>query len=245
MSTAALLRISALRKTFGGLAAVSDLDFAVHAGEVLGLLGPKGSGKTTVINLISGALSPDAGEILLAGQSIAGMDSYRAAQAGVARTFQLVRVLREMTALENVAASLAFGRHPRWGIRATARARSLLGRVGLTDQADTRAAELAYADRKRLELARALALEPRLLLLDEWLGGVEPSELQAGISLIRSLKEEGMAIILSEQVMEAVHALCDRCVVLNRGAKIAEGSVGMVFSDITVVRTCLKKNAVA
>jgi len=233
------LRISQLRKTFGGLTAVNDLSFSVEAGEIVGLLGPNGSGKTTVMNLISGALAPDAGDIELAGRPIAGQAPHKVAHAGVARTFQLVRVLADMDATENVVAGLAFSREPTWGAQATARAGELLARGGLARHARTLAGELTYIDQKRLELARALALSPRLLLLDEWLAGLNPSELLEGIALVRSLKDEGVSIILVEHVMDAVHSLCDRCVVMNAGAKIAEGTPAAVLSDPEVIRAYL------
>jgi len=238
-SSPPLLRISALRKTFGGLTAVNDLGFSVAAGEIVGLLGPNGSGKTTVMNLISGALSPDAGEIVLARHPIAGKAPHKVAHAGVARTFQLVRMLGEMNAVENVIAGLAFSRRPLWGAEAASRARELLARVGLARHARTLAGDLTYIDQKRLELARALALSPQLLLLDEWLAGLNPSELLEGIALVRSLKEEGVTIVLVEHVMDAVHSLCDRCVVMNAGAKIAEGTPATVLADPEVVRAYL------
>lgn len=233
------LRVSLLRKTFGGLTAVDDLSFSVEPGEIVGLLGPNGSGKTTVMNLISGALPPDAGDIELAGLPIAGKAPHKVTHAGVARTFQLVRVLGDMDTTENVLAGLAFAREPMWGARAAAKAGELLARVGLARHARTLAGELTYIDQKRLELARALALSPRLLLLDEWLAGLNPSELLEGIALVRSLKDEGMSIILVEHVMDAVHSLCDRCVVMNAGAKIAEGTPAAVLSDPEVVRAYL------
>ncbi|MGE4340768.1 MAG: ATP-binding cassette domain-containing protein, partial [Pigmentiphaga sp.] len=177
-SPAPLLQIEHLTKNFGGLVAVDDLSFQVDTGEIVGLLGPNGSGKTTVMNLISGALRPNAGRILLEGRNLAGMPAHRIARAGVARTFQLVRVMGSLNCLEIVKAGLAFGPANLWGREAERQASDLLERIGLAGQARQAAGDLTYINQKRLELARALALRPRLLLLDEWLAGLNPSELQ-------------------------------------------------------------------
>lgn len=237
--SAPLLQLKQVTRRFGGLVAVNQLDLELRAGEVLGLLGPNGSGKTTAMNLISGALPCSAGQIHFLGQEISQLKSHQIARLGVARTFQLVRVLGGMSGLENVEAGLAFRPHGLHGAAARQRAQALLERVGLGDQADTPAGDLTYIDQKRLELARALALEPRLLLLDEWLAGLNPTELQQGITLIRSLREEGLTIMLVEHVMEAVHALCTRCVVMNAGIKIADGPTREVLADPHVIKAYL------
>jgi branched-chain amino acid transport system permease protein len=228
-----------LRKAFGGLVAVDDIGFTIKRGEILGLIGPNGSGKTTMLNLISGALKPDAGELILNGTSITRLPPHRIAQLGVARTFQLVRVLGSLTCVENVIAGLAFRAPPLWGAEAERAARTLLVRVGLGDKMDMPADQLTYIDQKRLELARALALEPDLLLLDEWLAGLNPSELQDGIALVKMLRDEGLTIVIVEHVMDAIRSLCDRCVVMNTGRKIAEGTPAMVLVDREVVRAYL------
>lgn len=235
----AMLQVKGLRKAFGGLVAVDGLGFEVAAGEILGLLGPNGSGKTTAMNLISGALRPDAGSVRLEGVETAGLPAHRIARLGVARTFQLVRVLPSMSCLENVVAGMAFRPHGAFGARAEAIALDLLGRVGLTDAARAHAGDLTYIDQKRLELARALALAPRVLLLDEWLAGLNPTELQEGIALVRSLREQGLAIVLVEHVMDAVHALCDRCVVMSAGRLLAAGPTAQVLADPKVVEAYL------
>jgi branched-chain amino acid transport system ATP-binding protein len=157
----------------------------------------------------------------------------------VARTFQLVRVLPSLDCRENVLAGLAFGRNALWGKEAEERANALLSRVGLAGRANTATAELTYIDQKRLELARALALGPQLLLLDEWLAGLNPTELQEGIALVRSLRGEGMTILLVEHVMDAIRSLCDRCVVMNAGRKIAEGAPEAVLAEAEVIRAYL------
>jgi branched-chain amino acid transport system permease protein len=238
-TTGAELEISSLRKAFGGLVAVDDIGFAVKPGEIVGLIGPNGSGKTTVLNLISGALPADSGSVACDKQTLTGRGAHRIARLGIARTFQLVRVVDTMTAVENVMVGLAFRGHPLRGTAAEAAARGLRGRVGLADKADQMAAQLTYIDQKRLELARALALEPRVLLLDEWLAGLNRTELEQGIALIRSLRGDGLTIVLVEHVMDAIRSLCDRCIVMNAGRKIAEGPVAAVLADPEVVRAYL------
>ncbi len=234
-----LLELKGLSKRFGGLVAVNDLSFEVHAGEVVGLLGPNGSGKTTAMNLVSGALAPSAGEVRFAGRRISGLPSHQIARLGVARTFQLVRVLGGMNCRDNVAAGLAFRPGGLHGRAAAHAAQQLLERVGLGAQAELAASELTYIDQKRLELARALALAPKLLLLDEWLAGLNPTELQQGIALIAALRDEGMTVLMVEHVMDAVHALCSRCVVMNAGARIADGATRTVLSDPRVIEAYL------
>jgi branched-chain amino acid transport system ATP-binding protein len=234
-----VLEVAGLRRAFGGLVAVNDLGFDVGHGEIMGLLGPNGSGKTTALNLMSGVLRPDAGIIRLLGQDISGLASYRIARLGLARTFQLVRVLDGMDCRENIKAGLAFQKPHLSVADAEARIDMLLDRVGLGGQDRRPAADLTYIDRKRLELARALAAKPLLLLLDEWLAGLNPSELTIGIDLIRSLKADGITIVLVEHVMNAVRALCDRCVVMSSGRKIAEGETADVLNDAAVVKAYL------
>ena len=238
-ASAPVLEISALTRAFGGLVAVNAVDLAVHSGQIVGLLGPNGSGKTTALNLISGVLRPDSGTIRFAGQAIEGMPAYRVARLGLARTFQLVRVLNGMSCAENVKAGLAFHRPPLARGEIDESVHRLLQRVGLSDRAGRPASGLTYIDCKRLELARALALKPRLLLLDEWLAGLNPSELLIGIELIRSLKDEGLSILLVEHVMDAIRSLCDRCVVMNSGRRIAEGRPDEVLADPAVIEAYL------
>ena len=235
----ALLELQGVTRRFGGLVAVNGLSLSVQAGEVVGLLGPNGSGKTTAMNLISGALPCSGGEIVFDGRRISDLRSHQIARLGVARTFQLVRVLGGMSCLENVEAGLAFRPNGLHGRAARERAQQLLERVGLGAQAALPAGELTYIDQKRLELARALALAPRLLLLDEWLAGLNPTELQQGIALIQSLSADGLTVLLVEHVMDAVHALCTRCVVMNAGTKIADGPTREVLSDPQVIRAYL------
>jgi ABC-type branched-subunit amino acid transport system ATPase component len=236
---APLLSISGLTRRFGGLVAVDGVTLEVRPGEIVGLLGPNGSGKTTVLNLISGALKSDGGSIRLRGKPLERLPAFRIAREGIARTFQLVRVLGSMTCKENVIVGLAFGAKSRWGSEADIAADDLLARVGLAARANVMTSELTYIDQKRLELARALAMQPDLLLLDEWLAGLNPTELRDGIELVRSLRAEGRTILMVEHVMDAIRSLCDRCYVMNAGKKIAEGTPKEVLADPEVIRAYL------
>jgi branched-chain amino acid transport system permease protein len=231
----ALLELAGVRKAFGGLVAVDDMSIAVDSGEILGMIGPNGSGKTTALNLISGALRADGGEIRFRGQPITRLSPNHIARLGIARTFQLVRVLESLSCLDNVVAGLAFRPDPLWGDEARRRATVLLERVGLGPRANVPAGQLTYIDQKRLELARALALDPQLLLLDEWLAGLNPRELDVGIALVQSLRNDGLTIILVEHVMDAIRSLCDRCIVMSAGKKIADGPPAIVLADRAVI----------
>jgi len=242
MSSAAAaqaLSASEVTKHFGGLVAVDHMSFSIAEKEVLGLIGPNGSGKTTMMNLISGALKPSSGEIRLYGDSITGIGASRVANKGVARTFQLVRMLPTMTVLENVSAGGVFGHARRWGAELNDYAHALLRRVGLPNAGNAFVSALTYIDQKRVELARALASDPKVLLLDEWLAGLNPTELKIGIALIEQLRAEGCTIIIVEHVMHASRSLCDRCIVMNSGAKIAEGTPAEVLADHGVIRAYL------
>jgi branched-chain amino acid transport system ATP-binding protein len=239
MSSRSLLSVETVRKAFGGLVAVNDVDFSVKESELIGLIGPNGSGKTTMMNLISGALKPTSGTIRLDGEVITGMPAHQIARRGVARTFQLVRILPSLSAIENVIAGAVFGHVRAWGDNAYREAEVLLDRVGLGGRGGAPTGSMTYIDQKRLELARALASNPRLLLLDEWLAGLNPSELKIGIELIRDLREDGRTIIMVEHVMDAIRSLCDRCVVMSSGVKIADGSVHEVLSRPEVVTAYL------
>ncbi|WP_420796855.1 ABC transporter ATP-binding protein [Alkalilacustris brevis] len=234
-----VLSVRGLTKRFGGLVAVNGMSFDVREHEVMGIIGPNGSGKSTMINMISGALQPTAGTITLNGQQISGLPAYQINRRGVSRTFQLVRPLNELSVMENVVAGAAFGHRRRWGHEAEAFAETLLQKVGMGRHIHLPVASLTYIDTKRLELARVLASEPEVLLLDEWLAGLNPTELTTGIELIHSLRAEGRTIIVVEHVMDAIRSLCDRCVVMSSGAMIAEGTPAEVLADREVIRAYL------
>jgi branched-chain amino acid transport system ATP-binding protein len=234
-----VLSLRNVTKRFGGLVAVNAMTFDVAEHQVMGLIGPNGSGKSTTMNLISGALKVSGGEVLLRGTPITTLPAEQINRRGIARTFQLVRLLPSMSVLENVVAGAVFGHRRRWGNEARIHAEGLLTRVGLEGKGHLRVGQLTYIDTKRVELARVLASDPKLLLLDEWLAGLNPTELQIGINLIKSLRDDGRTIILVEHVMDAIRSLCDSCVVMASGTKIAEGTPQQVLSDPDVIRAYL------
>lgn len=216
-----LLSVTGLTFRYGGAPAVQDLSFNVRAGEVLALIGPNGSGKTTTFNLIAGRLRPNEGTISLDGVPLNGLPPHRRCALGLARTFQLEEYFAEMTVLENVMVA-AFLRHPHTGDARNA-ARSVLERTGLWREAETFVLNLPAAGRRRLEIARALATEPRVVLLDEATAGLRPTEVDEAIALIRTLREEGLTFVVTEHIMRVVMTLSDRIVVIHHGEKIAEG----------------------
>jgi len=232
-----LLVARGLSKRFGGLHAVARLDMEIARGEMLGLIGPNGAGKTTVFNLLSGFLVPDAGDIVLDGHSIVGLPPHAICRLGLARTFQIVRPFPRMTVLENVRVG-ALARCPR-APEALARAREVVARVGLGPRERVAAGALTLADRKRLELARALATGPTLLLLDEVMAGLNPTEIETIIQLIRAIHASGVSILLIEHNMRAVMALSQRIVVLSFGERIAEGAPAEIAHHPKVVEAYL------
>jgi len=234
-----LLTLDNVCKTFGGVAAVKDVNLAVEAGEILGVMGPNGSGKTTLFNLVSGALVPDSGEVQFLGQRINGMPPHRICRRGLARTFQLVRPFLGLTVLENVLVGLGYGRERLSGTVARNKAVELLVSVGLDGQLSRPARTLTVMDRKRLELARALATSPTLLLLDEFMAGLTPAETGQAISLIRSLRNQGLTVLLVEHIVWALLDLSDRIVVLSAGEKIAEGPPASIARDPQVIEVYL------
>jgi branched-chain amino acid transport system ATP-binding protein len=232
-----LLEVTTVRKRFGGLQALDGVSLDVRPGEIVGLIGPNGAGKTTLFHVVSGFLAPDAGEVRLGGVSTRGLRPHEVCRRGLARTFQIVKPFQALTVLENVrigalARTRAFG-------AATRKAREILAVVGLEDRAGQAARGLTLADRKRLELARALATEPRLLLLDEVMAGLTPPETERIIELCRAINRRGVSILLIEHVMRAVMTLSERVVVINQGQVIAAGPPAAIASDPRVVEAYL------
>jgi branched-chain amino acid transport system ATP-binding protein len=233
----ALLEIDAVSKSFGGVAANAGISFAVEEGEILGLIGPNGAGKTSLFNAISGEVAPDAGEIRLDGRRISGLGPVACADSGIARTFQVVRSFDSMTVLENVMVG-AFSRTA--SLRAAMRAAAgTLDFCGLSERADRPAWSLSPPEKRRLEMARALATRPRLLLLDEMLTGLTPTEAQAGVALVRAVQARGITIIMVEHVMEVVLPLVSRAVVLDLGRVLAIGAPEEIVRDPGVIRAYL------
>jgi branched-chain amino acid transport system ATP-binding protein len=232
-----LLEISNLQKSFGGLAAVNSLNLTIEEGDVVGLIGPNGAGKTTVFNLISGHLQPDAGEVHFRGENIVGLKANRICKRGMGRTFQIVQPFTKLTVMQNVIVG-ALNRTNRLDV---AREKSLeaLRFLGLFQKKDQQVSGLPIADRKRLEIARALTTEPRLLLLDEVVAGLNPTEVEEMITVLRKINQQGVTIFMIEHVMKAIASLAGRIVVINFGTKIAEGLPAEVFRNVDVIKAYL------
>jgi branched-chain amino acid transport system ATP-binding protein len=233
----ALLTVTDLTKDFGGLRAVSSFSFDVEPGEILGLIGPNGAGKTTVFNLVTGFLHPSSGRILLDGRSVVGLRPFAVTRRGIARTFQVVKPFPKLSVRENVTLA-AFG-HEASRRRAEAVAAGLLDSVGLGDRLDSPAADLTLGEQKRLEVARALATQPKLLLLDEPMGGLNPREVDAACALVKRIRADGVTVVLVEHVMKAIMRISDRIVVIHHGEKIADGPPDRVVQDPGVIAAYL------
>jgi branched-chain amino acid transport system ATP-binding protein len=234
-----LLDVVGLGKKFGGLQAVQDLNLKVSDGEILGLIGPNGAGKSTVFNLINGVYAPDAGRIMFEGKDITGEPPYRVARHGLARAHQIVQPLVGLTVLDNCTVGACFGRENLPLNRAREVAREVAISVGLGDRLDMLAGSLTTAGKKRLELARALAARPRLLMLDEVLAGLNPTETELMIATVRSIRDSGIAILMIEHIMRAVMSLSDHIVVIDIGRKLAEGSPQQVANNPDVIKAYL------
>jgi len=239
-----LLSLENVSIAFGGLMAVRSVDLAVQPGEILGVIGPNGAGKTTLFNLITGVYRPTTGRITFQDLDITRFPPDRRCRLGIARTFQLVRPFPGLSVLDNVAVGRLYGREAASSRRAAeAEALDVLGEVGLADRAGVLARNLTLVDRKRLELARALATRPTLLLLDELLAGLNPSEMVSAMEMIRRIRDTGMTVVLVEHLVRAVFGLSDRVAVLSAGEKIAEGTPSEVANDRQVVDAYLGAEA--
>jgi branched-chain amino acid transport system ATP-binding protein len=235
----ALLEVTKVSKRFGGVVAVRELDLRVEEGEILGLIGPNGAGKSTVFNLINGVYPPDVGRIVFRGADITGAPAYRIARRGLARAHQIVQPLAGLTVLDNCTVGACFGRENLPLAAAREVAREVAETVGLRGQLDLMAGQLTTAGKKRLELARALSARPHLLLLDEVLAGLNRTEIEQMIEIVRGIRRRGVAILIIEHVMRAIMSLSDRIVVLNLGAKLTEGAPREIAADPKVITAYL------
>jgi branched-chain amino acid transport system ATP-binding protein len=230
-----LLAVRGLVKRFGGFRALDGLSFDLRAGEILGLVGPNGSGKTTCINVVSGLYAPDAGEIRLEGRAVGGLPSHRLVHAGINRTFQVPKPFQSLTVRENIEIALAYGRHPDVGATPDA----IMDRLDLAALAHRPAADLNSAQQKMLDLARALATGPRLLLVDELAAGLNPGELDEIAGLLRALARSGIGLLVVEHLMGFIDQITDRVIVMNAGKEIFEGVLKDAVKDARVVESFL------
>jgi branched-chain amino acid transport system ATP-binding protein len=237
MSAATLLEVQGISKHFGGLLANNDISFTVSDGEIVGIIGPNGSGKSTLFNCITGFYRPDAGRVLYQGRDITCLSADRVCKMGIARTFQIVQVISDMTVLENVMTG-AFLRSARKRA-ARAKAEEVLAFTGLREKRDAAATSLTIPDKKRLEVSMALATQPKLLMLDEAMAGLTPVELKEMITLIRKVRENGVTLVIVEHVMEAVMELSDRVIGINSGRKIVEDVPEKIVVNPEVIRAYL------
>jgi branched-chain amino acid transport system ATP-binding protein len=237
--SASLLELSEVTKRFGGLPAVHNFDFSVREGEVVGIIGPNGAGKSTLISLIGGAISPSAGTVSYQGRDISRLSPHARSYLGIARTFQITQPFVGLDVRENVLVGALFGRRNLSRNEAMRVADEVLERVGLARKARLKGDQLTVADRKRLEMARALATNPRLLLLDEVMAGLTSNEVDQAVELIRDINRSGVTVLVVEHIMRAIRGVSDRVVVMHHGRKIAEDAPDEVLSDPRVIEAYL------
>ena len=239
-----ILEGEGVTKNFGGLAAVSDVDFNVDQGEIVGLIGPNGAGKTTLFNLISAALTLKSGEIKFKGQSITGLKPHQICRMGLARTFQSVKIFPNMPVLNNILMGSYFGMPPGMSSAGPERdAKALMEFVGLPEAGTIPARDLTLVNQKRLEIAGALATNPEVLLLDELMAGLNHTEMAQAVELITRIRNKGITIIMIEHVMRVIMSICDRILVLHHGRKIAEGTPQEIATSETVIKVYLGEKA--
>ena len=238
-NTDAILRVAGISKSFGGIHAVQNVSFDLISGEIVALIGPNGAGKTTLVNLMTGTQTADAGAIVCDGVDVTRQQPFQAARRGIARTFQIVQPFPEMSVVENVSAGALFAANAKSRAVAEEEAMAHLEFVGLKDLAQTPAASLTLPNRKRLELAKSLAMNPRVLLLDEVNAGLNPSEIDGALELIRKISERGVTIMIIEHLMKVVMSAAERILVLHHGELIAEGTPGEIVRDDKVIEAYL------
>jgi branched-chain amino acid transport system ATP-binding protein len=235
-----MLRVERISKHFGGLRALNEISFDVAAGEIVGLIGPNGSGKSTAFNVITGFLPATSGKVIFDGEDISNLPAHEVARRGMVRTFQLVRPFPHLTTLDNVLAGAMFGRAGQPSRKtAEPRAYDVLEQVGLTPKAKVLARDLTIMERKWLEVARALAGDPKMLLLDEFMAGLNPAQIPEALALIRRLNASGITVIIVEHIIKAITNVCQRIIVLNAGQKLAEGTAVSVIENPHVIEAYL------
>ncbi len=237
----AILEAQHISKQFAGLMAISGVNFQINDGEILGLIGPNGAGKTTLVNVITGVYPPSTGSVYFKQKAISGKKPFQIGRLGISRTFQVVKPFPGMTVKENAAIGAMFGSGGKGtsARQALQKAEEILEFVGLADHMDKMADQLSVASRKRLEMAKALAMEPQLILFDEVMAGLNFSEIDHAVELIKKIRDRGLTILVIEHVMRAIKSLCDRIIVLHHGEKIADGPVDEVLRDKAVIQAYL------
>ena len=234
-----ILKAEGVKKSFGGLAAVNNIDFDVEQGEIMGLIGPNGAGKTTFFNLISGAHQVDSGTIVFKGTKISGRSPHQICRLGIGRTFQTAKNFPGMSVRENAIMGALFGKRRQSRSQSEREVDQILEFVGLADKGERCVPDLTLAGQKRVEVARALATKPSLLMLDETMAGLNPTEVEDAMELVRKIRDTGITVIMIEHVMKAIMSICDRIVVLHHGARIAVGTPEEISSNSAVVEVYL------